>query len=80
MIEGHTDAKGTDSYNQTLSEKRAISVRASLTSRGVPIERLNIRGYGKTRPVAQNEKSDGSDDPEGRQKKRRVEVVVNTCK
>jgi outer membrane protein OmpA-like peptidoglycan-associated protein len=80
IIEGHTDAKGTDSYNQTLSEKRAISVRASLTSRGVSIERLNIRGYGKTRPVAQNEKPDGSDDPEGRQKNRRVEVVVNTCK
>ena len=80
MIEGHTDAKGTDGYNQTLSEKRAISVRASLTSRGVAIERLNVRGYGKTRPVAQNEKSDGSDDPEGRQKNRRVEVVVNTCK
>ena len=80
MIEGHTDAKGTESYNQTVSEKRAISVRASLTSRGVPIQRLNIRGYGKTRPVAQNERSDGSDDPEGRQKNRRVEVVVNTCK
>jgi outer membrane protein OmpA-like peptidoglycan-associated protein len=80
MIEGHTDAKGTEGYNQTLSEKRAISVRASLTSRGVAIERLNIRGYGKTRPVAQNEKADGSDDPEGRQKNRRVEVVVNTCK
>jgi outer membrane protein OmpA-like peptidoglycan-associated protein len=80
MIEGHTDAKGTESYNQTLSEKRAIQVRASLSSRGVPIERLNIRGYGKTRPVAQNERPDGSDDPEGRQKNRRVEVVVNTCK
>jgi outer membrane protein OmpA-like peptidoglycan-associated protein len=79
MIEGHTDAKGTDSYNQTLSEKRAISVRASLTSRGVAIERLNIRGYGKTHPVAPNERSDGTDDPDGRQKNRRVEVVVNTC-
>jgi outer membrane protein OmpA-like peptidoglycan-associated protein len=79
MIEGHTDAKGTDSYNQTLSERRAISVRGSLTSRGVPIERLNIRGYGKSRPVASNEKVDGSDDPDGRQKNRRVEVVLNTC-
>jgi outer membrane protein OmpA-like peptidoglycan-associated protein len=37
MIEGHTDAKGTDSYNQTLSERRAISVRASLSSRGLPV-------------------------------------------
>jgi outer membrane protein OmpA-like peptidoglycan-associated protein len=80
MIEGHTDAKGTDGYNQTLSERRAIAVRGSLTSRGLPVERLNIRGYGKSRPVAQNEKPDGSDDPDGRQKNRRVEVVLNTCR
>jgi outer membrane protein OmpA-like peptidoglycan-associated protein len=80
MIEGHTDAKGTDTYNQTLSERRAISVRASLTTRGMPVDRLNIRGFGKSRPVAQNERPDGSDDPEGRQKNRRVEVVLNTCK
>jgi outer membrane protein OmpA-like peptidoglycan-associated protein len=80
MIEGHTDGKGTESYNQGLSERRAISVRGSLTARGVPIDRLNVRGYGKLRPVVPNERIDGSDDPEGRQKNRRVEVVVNTCK
>jgi outer membrane protein OmpA-like peptidoglycan-associated protein len=80
MIEGHTDGKGTDGYNQTLSERRAISIRTSLTSRGLSVDRLNIRGFGKSRPVAQNERSDGSDDPEGRQKNRRVEVVLNTCK
>ncbi len=80
MIEGHTDGKGTDGYNQTLSERRAISVRASLTSRGLPVEQLNIRGYGKSRPVADNTRPDGSDDPDGRQKNRRVEVVLNTCK
>jgi outer membrane protein OmpA-like peptidoglycan-associated protein len=79
MIEGHTDGKGGDGYNQVLSERRAMSVRTSLTARGLPAERLNIRGYGKTRPVAENERSDGSDNPEGRQKNRRVEVVVNTC-
>jgi outer membrane protein OmpA-like peptidoglycan-associated protein len=80
MIEGHTDGKGSDSYNQTLSERRAISVRASLTTRGLPIDYLNIRGFGKSRPVAQNERPDGSDDLEGRQKNRRVEVALNTCK
>jgi outer membrane protein OmpA-like peptidoglycan-associated protein len=80
MIEGHTDGKGTDSYNQTLSERRAVSVRASLTSRGLPVDRLNIRGFGKSHPVAQNERPDGTDDPDGRQKNRRVEVVLNTCK
>jgi len=80
MIEGHTDGKGTDSYNQTLSERRANSVRASLASRGLPVDQLNIRGFGKSHPVAQNERPDGSDDPEGRQKNRRVEVVLNTCR
>jgi outer membrane protein OmpA-like peptidoglycan-associated protein len=80
MVEGHTDGKGTDSYNQTLSERRAISIRTSLTSRGMSVDRLNIRGFGKSHPVAQNERPDGSDDPEGRQKNRRVEVVLNTCK
>jgi outer membrane protein OmpA-like peptidoglycan-associated protein len=79
MIEGHTDGKGADGYNQTLSERRAIAVRTSLTARGLPISELNIRGYGKSRPVAPNENIDGSDDPEGRQKNRRVEVVINTC-
>jgi outer membrane protein OmpA-like peptidoglycan-associated protein len=79
MIEGHTDAKGTDSYNQTLSERRATAVRIALAGRGLGYEKLNIRGFGKTRPVAPNQYPDGSDDPEGRQRNRRVEVVINTC-
>jgi len=79
MIEGHTDGKGSDTYNQALSERRAIAVRASLTERGLPLDHLNIRGFGKTRPVAQNQFPDGADEPEGRQKNRRVEVVRNTC-
>ena len=79
MIEGHTDAKGTDSYNQTLSERRATAVRIALAGRGLGYEKLNIRGFGKTRPVAPNQNADGTDDPEGRQRNRRVEVVINTC-
>jgi outer membrane protein OmpA-like peptidoglycan-associated protein len=79
LIEGHTDGKGSDAYNQALSERRAGAVRASLTARGLPVERLAVRGYGKMHPVADNVRSDGSDDPVGRQKNRRVEVVVNTC-
>jgi outer membrane protein OmpA-like peptidoglycan-associated protein len=79
MIEGHTDAKGTDSYNQGLSERRATAVRIALAGRGLPYEKLNIRGFGKSRPVAPNAKPDGSDDPDGRQRNRRVEVVINTC-
>jgi outer membrane protein OmpA-like peptidoglycan-associated protein len=80
MIEGHTDAKGTHSYNQTLSERRATAVRIALVERGLGYEKLNIRGFGKMRPVVPNEHADGTDDPEGRQRNRRVEVVINTCR
>jgi len=79
MIEGHTDAIGTESYNQTLSERRAVAVRIALAGRGLPAARLNVRGFGKSRPVAANQRPDGSDDPDGRQHNRRVEVVINTC-
>jgi outer membrane protein OmpA-like peptidoglycan-associated protein len=79
MVEGHTDAKGSEGYNQTLSERRASAVRLALVERGVSDAHLIIRGFGKSRPIAPNEHADGSDDPDGRQKNRRVEVVINTC-
>jgi outer membrane protein OmpA-like peptidoglycan-associated protein len=79
IIEGHTDGKGTDGYNQCLSERRAAAVRIALVNRGLPGERLITHGFGKSRPIAPNQYDDGSDDPVGRQKNRRVEVVINTC-
>lgn len=79
-IEGHTDAKGSDSYNQTLSEKRAQTVKDWLVARGAVAASTPIEGWGKRRPVAPNAKPDGSDDPQGRQKNRRVEVVLDLCK
>lgn len=79
-IEGHTDAKGTDAYNQTLSEKRAQTVKDWLVAHGALPATTPIQGWGKRKPVAPNTKPDGSDDPAGRQKNRRVEVVVDTCK
>jgi outer membrane protein OmpA-like peptidoglycan-associated protein len=79
LIEGHTDSKGTESYNQTLSERRAGAVRAALAGRGLPAEWLRVRGHGESRPVVPNERADGADDPDGRQRNRRVEVVINTC-
>jgi outer membrane protein OmpA-like peptidoglycan-associated protein len=76
-IEGHTDGKGMADYNQKLSQRRAASVEHWLKGKkeleGV---RFSTRGYGATKPVAPNTKPDGSDDPEGRQKNRRVEIVV----
>jgi outer membrane protein OmpA-like peptidoglycan-associated protein len=71
-IEGHTDAVGSQDYNQKLSEDRAAAVRAYLAQAGIPDGRIiAVRGFGKVRPVATN------DTPEGRQMNRRVELVIS---
>lgn len=76
-IEGHTDGKGSDAYNQSLSERRAESVRRwFVTDEKLGGVRFETRGWGAQKPVAPNQKPDGSDDPDGRQKNRRVEIVV----
>jgi outer membrane protein OmpA-like peptidoglycan-associated protein len=76
-IEGHTDGKGSSDYNQKLSDRRAGSVKDWLITRGgVERARLTSKGFGMTRPLAPNTKPDGSDDPEGRRKNRRVEIRV----
>jgi len=78
-IEGHTDGKGSADYNQRLSERRASSVVHWLEAQR-ELKTIGIgftpRGLGATRPVAPNAKPDGSDDTDGRQKNRRVEIVV----
>ena len=74
-IEGHTDSKGDAKYNQKLSERRAEAVRRWLADNGAAMP-MATRGLGKDKPVAPNAKPDGSDDPQGRQKNRRVEIVV----
>ncbi len=76
-IEGHTDSKGNDAYNQKLSERRANSVKAWLIEKeGLGKLQFATQGFGAKKPVAPNTKPDGSDDPEGRQKNRRVEIVL----
>ena len=50
-IEGHTDQRGSEEYNQTLSERRADVVKAYLTNRGVPGERMEEKWFGKTHPI-----------------------------
>lgn len=79
-IEGHTDTKGADDYNQTLSEKRAAAVRDWLVAHGAAPASTPTRGWGERRPVAPNSRPDGADDPAGRQKNRRVEVVMDLCR
>ena len=75
-IEGHTDAKGSASYNKKLSLRRAESVKTWLETHGLAGMRFSSEGFGAEKPVAPNTKPDGSDDPEGRQKNRRVEIVI----
>lgn len=77
-ITGHTDAKGSDDYNQSLSEARAASVRDWLADLGVDTDRMSSDGAGEAQPVVPNQKADGSDDPEGRQKNRRVEFLIGS--
>jgi len=69
-IGGHTDSRGTDAYNKSLSQRRANSVKAYLIEKGVSSERLAAVGYGEAKPIADN-KTD-----EGRAENRRVEFQV----
>ena len=76
-IKGYTDSKGADSYNQKLSERRAIAVNTWLVkNEGLKNVRFEAHGFGAKKPVAPNTKPDGSDYPEGRQKNRRVEIIL----
>jgi outer membrane protein OmpA-like peptidoglycan-associated protein len=70
-VEGHTDSLGTDSYNQSLSERRAAAVQAYLVEQGIASDVIVHRGFGEARPIVTN------DTAEGRQQNRRVEVVVS---
>ena len=70
-VDGHTDSDGEDKHNQILSENRANAVKNFLASQGITAE-ITIKGYGKTRPIASN------DTPEGKQKNRRVEILIPT--
>ncbi|QWF18186.1 OmpA family protein [Lysobacter capsici] len=76
QIRGHTDAKGSDDYNLSLSDRRAQSVVAALRQRGAAKD-ADARGFGESQPVAPNE-VDGRDNPSGRQLNRRVEIYVKT--
>jgi len=70
-VEGHTDSIGSEEFNQRLSEQRAATVREYLVGQGLASESVTATGFGKTMPVATN------DTASGRQKNRRVELVVS---
>jgi outer membrane protein OmpA-like peptidoglycan-associated protein len=69
-VEGHTDSRGTDAYNQALSLRRANTVRSYLADHGVDKNRLSVVGHGESKPVASNDTDDG------RAQNRRVELLV----
>jgi len=69
-ISGHTDNTGTEEYNQKLSESRAFEVMSYLLKKGIDMDRMEYKGYGSTKPVADNSTE------EGRQQNRRVEITV----
>jgi len=70
-VEGHTDSVGGDELNQRLSEQRAETVRGYLVKQGLEATAVTARGFGKTMPVSDN------DTAAGRQKNRRVELIVS---
>ena len=70
-IDGYTDNTGSDEFNQSLSEKRAATVRDYLVNSGVSINNVFARGFGKENPVASNDTS------AGRKLNRRVELIVS---
>lgn len=70
LIAGHTDATGSDAYNQQLSQRRAEAVKAALVGQGVSPMRMNTVGYGEGRPLADNNSE------AGRQMNRRVEITI----
>jgi outer membrane protein OmpA-like peptidoglycan-associated protein len=70
LIEGHTDSDGLDDYNLQLSRLRADAVHAVLIEGGIPPDRIETKGYGKTRPIASNATA------AGKAQNRRVEIVL----
>jgi outer membrane protein OmpA-like peptidoglycan-associated protein len=79
-IHGHTDAKGSEEYNQALSVRRARAVQRWLVEKGGAKADYLVRGFGETKPVEPNQNPDGTDNPKGRARNRRVEIVIQAVK
>jgi len=79
LIYGHTDSKGDEDYNLDLSKKRAAAVKYYFVNIfNEEPTRLQTKGFGESQPIAANNNPDGSDNPAGREKNRRVEFIIKT--
>lgn len=76
-IGGYTDARGTDNYNLNLSQKRAGAVKQAIIDQGVPLEQVETVGFGAADPLKPNANPDGTDNPEGRSRNRRAEILLD---
>ncbi|WP_238430159.1 OmpA family protein [Frankia nepalensis] len=76
QVRGHTDATGSASGNQALSERRAAAARQYLLDHAVDATEVTAVGLGSSRPIAEEANPDGSPDPEGQSFNRRVEIVL----
>ncbi|MFK8101249.1 MAG: OmpA family protein [Saprospiraceae bacterium] len=75
-LRAHTDSKGSNSYNEALSLRRATSAKKYLISRGIASSRIKTETYGEVNPIAKNELDNGTDTEVGRQFNRRVEILI----
>lgn len=75
-VTGYTDSRGNDKYNQSLSERRASTVKKYFVTKGITASRIKSSGKGESDPVAAETNPDGSDNPEGRKQNRRVELLI----
>ncbi len=75
-VTGHTDSKGTEQYNRSLSERRANAVKEYLIEQqAIDRKQITAKGLGEKNPIAKEKTPDGQDDPGGRAKNRRVEII-----
>jgi OmpA-OmpF porin, OOP family len=76
-IGGYTDALGSDDYNLNLSQRRAVAVKQYFLAHGIPVTQVETTGFGKSLPLSPNVKPDGTDNPEGRSRNRRAEILLD---
>jgi len=79
LVNGYADSTGEEEYNLTLSQDRAGSVLNEFVFNGIHKSRMKSKGFGEKFPVAPNRHANGIDNPEGRAKNRRVEVIIKTA-